>query len=103
MGLGAAKEVKNFFCPVGKDASNESFPGRRVLDGQWIEPTEEQVQALAADQEKEQTVRRVPSLFSPPGWLVSHFTVRAVQVGRRWWRSASRGMCLSLMGGVAAG
>ena len=23
------------------------FPGRRVLDGQWIEPTEEQIQALA--------------------------------------------------------
>ena len=28
------------------------FPGRRVLDGPWIEPTEEQVQTLAADKEK---------------------------------------------------
>ena len=28
------------------------YPGRRMLDGPWIEPTEEQVQTLAADKEK---------------------------------------------------
>jgi hypothetical protein len=44
------------------------FPGRRVLDGQWIEPTEEQVQALAADKEKVQTIRKRLSNIS---WFIS--------------------------------
>ena len=34
------------------------FPGRRVLDGNWIEPSEQQVRALAADKEKVQTIRK---------------------------------------------
>ena len=34
------------------------FPGRRVLDGQWIKPTKEQVPALAADKEKIKTTWR---------------------------------------------
>ena len=34
------------------------FPGHRVLDGNWIEPTEEQVKALAADKEKIKTLRK---------------------------------------------
>ena len=44
------------------------FPGRRVLDGQWIEPTEEQVQALAADKEKIETIRKRLSSIS---WFMS--------------------------------
>ena len=44
------------------------FPGRRVLDGQWIEPTEEQVQALAADKEKIETIRKRLSNIS---WFMS--------------------------------
>ena len=42
------------------------FPGRRVLDGQWIEPTEEQVQALAADKEKRPSAS---SLVAFVAWL----------------------------------
>jgi hypothetical protein len=34
------------------------YPGRRVLDGNWIEPTEEQVTALVQDQEKITHIRR---------------------------------------------
>jgi REP element-mobilizing transposase RayT len=44
------------------------FPGRRVLDGQWIEPTEEQVQTLAADKEKIKTIRKRLSNIS---WFMS--------------------------------
>ena len=34
------------------------YPGRRVLDGSWVEPSEEQVRALAADNDKIQTIRK---------------------------------------------
>ena len=34
------------------------FPGRRVLDGHWIEPTEEQVKQLAEDKEKIKKIRK---------------------------------------------
>ena len=34
------------------------FPGRRVLDGQWIEPTEQQVRQLAEDKEKIKKIRK---------------------------------------------
>jgi hypothetical protein len=34
------------------------YPGRRVLDGNWIEPTEEQVRALAADKKKLAKIRK---------------------------------------------
>jgi hypothetical protein len=34
------------------------YPGRRLLDGSWVEPTEDQVRALAADKEKTQTLRK---------------------------------------------
>jgi hypothetical protein len=35
-----------------------AYPGKRVLDGKWIEPTEKQVEALAQDKEKIQHIRR---------------------------------------------
>ena len=34
------------------------YPGKRVLDGNWIEPTEEQVRALARDKKKIKVIRR---------------------------------------------
>jgi hypothetical protein len=34
------------------------FPGKRVLDGNWVEPTDEQVQALAADAKKIEEIRK---------------------------------------------
>ena len=34
------------------------YPGRRVLDGCWIEPTEKQVRALAADKERLARIRK---------------------------------------------
>jgi hypothetical protein len=34
------------------------FPGRRVLDGKWVQPTEQQVQALAEDKEKIKQIRK---------------------------------------------
>jgi len=34
------------------------FPGKRVLDGKWIEPTEQQVRQLAEDKEKIQRIRK---------------------------------------------
>ena len=34
------------------------FPGKRVLDGQWIEPTEQQVRQLAEDKEKIKKIRK---------------------------------------------
>jgi hypothetical protein len=34
------------------------YPGKRVLDGNWIEPTEEQVEALAKDKEKIAVIRK---------------------------------------------
>jgi hypothetical protein len=34
------------------------YPGKRVLDGHWIEPTDEQVQALAEDKDKIATLRK---------------------------------------------
>jgi len=34
------------------------YPGRRVLDGNWIEPTDEQVQALAENKEKIKAIRK---------------------------------------------
>ena len=40
------------------------FPGKRVLDGQWIEPTEAQVKALAENKEKIQKIRKRLSSIS---------------------------------------
>jgi hypothetical protein len=34
------------------------YPGKRVLDGRWIEPTEEQVEALAQDKERIAVLRK---------------------------------------------
>jgi len=34
------------------------YPGRRVLDGNWVEPTEKQIEALVQDKEKIQRIRR---------------------------------------------
>jgi REP element-mobilizing transposase RayT len=52
------------------------FPGRRVLDGQWIEPTEEQVQALAADKEKIKTIRKRLSNISWSMSALSEYVAR---------------------------
>jgi len=43
------------------------YPGKRVLDGNWIEPTEEQVKALAEDKEKIAKLRKRLSNIS---WFV---------------------------------
>jgi hypothetical protein len=47
------------------------FPGRRVLDENWIEPTEEQVEALAADKEKIKTLRKRLANVS---WFMAAFS-----------------------------
>ena len=44
------------------------FPGRRVLDGNWIEPTEEQVKALAEDKKKIEVIR---GRLSDVSWMMS--------------------------------
>jgi REP element-mobilizing transposase RayT len=44
------------------------FPGKRVLDGQWIEPTEEQVKALAEDKEK---IKKIRKRLSSVSWFMS--------------------------------
>jgi len=44
------------------------FPGKRVLDGVWIEPSKKQVEALAKDKKKIQTIRQRLSSVS---WFMS--------------------------------
>jgi hypothetical protein len=44
------------------------FPGQRVLDGNWIEPTEEQVQQLAEDKEK---IAQVRKRLSSVSWFMA--------------------------------
>jgi len=44
------------------------FPGRRVLDGNWIEPTEQQIEMLAQDKDKIAVIRRRLSSVS---WFMS--------------------------------
>ena len=44
------------------------YPGTRVLEGPWIEPTEEQVKALAEDKEKIAVIRKRLSSVS---WFMS--------------------------------
>src|SRR5688572_11814470 len=44
------------------------YPGKRVLDGNWIEPTEEQVEQLARDKDKIAVIRRRLSSVS---WFMS--------------------------------
>ena len=44
------------------------YPGTRVLDGPWIEPSEEQVKALAGDKEKIAEIRKRLSNIS---WFMS--------------------------------
>jgi hypothetical protein len=43
------------------------YPGRRVLDGNWIEPTEEQVKALAEDKDRIKQIRKRLSNIS---WMM---------------------------------
>jgi hypothetical protein len=44
------------------------YPGKRVLDGNWIEPTEDQVEQLARDKDNIAVIRR--RLNSVP-WFMS--------------------------------
>jgi hypothetical protein len=44
------------------------FPGKRVLNGKWIEPTEKQIQKLVADKERMAVIRRRLSSVS---WFMS--------------------------------
>jgi hypothetical protein len=44
------------------------YPGKRVLDGNWIEPTEEQVEALAKDNKKIPSLRKRLASLS---WFLS--------------------------------
>jgi len=70
------------------------YPGRRVLDGSCVEPTEEEVRALAADKEKIKTIRKRLSNIS---WFMAalseHIARRANREdgcsGRFWNRPMS--------------
>ena len=44
------------------------YPGKRVLDGKWIEPKEEDVEKLAKDKEK---IAKIRSRLSDPSWLMA--------------------------------
>jgi len=44
------------------------YPGKRVLQGPWIEPTEQQVKALAEDKERIAEIRK---RLSNPSWFMS--------------------------------
>jgi hypothetical protein len=44
------------------------FPGKRVLDGIWIEPTEKQVQTLARDKAK---LKKIRKRLSSVSWFMS--------------------------------
>jgi hypothetical protein len=75
------------------------FPGRRVLDGNWFEPTEEQVQALAEDDEKIEVIRKqLANISSFMGALDEYIARRANREdgcdGRFW---AGRFHCRELV------
>jgi hypothetical protein len=44
------------------------YPGKRVLDGPWIEPTEEQVKALAEDKEQ---IAKIRKRLSNVSWFMA--------------------------------
>jgi len=44
------------------------FPGKRVLDGQWIEPTEQQIRQLAADKER---IKKLRKRLSSISWFMA--------------------------------
>lgn len=44
------------------------YPGKRVLDGKWIEPTEDQVKALARDKDK---IRKIRRRLASVSWFMS--------------------------------
>ena len=44
------------------------YPGKRVLDGNWIEPTEQQIQELAKDKKK---LKRIRKRLASVSWFMS--------------------------------
>ena len=63
------------------------FPGRRVLDGKWVQPTEQQVQALAEDKEKIKQIRKRLASISWECLTSGNFPGAA---GRRQCRARTR-------------
>ena len=65
------------------------YPGQRVLDGNWIEPTDEQVEQLANDKQKIQLIRKRLSNISWFMGALSEYVARRANLedgctGRFW-------------------
>ena len=62
------------------------YPGKRVLDGPWIEPTEEQVKALAEDKER---IAKIRKQLSDVSWILWSYCVLCYGVSRNNTATAS--------------